>query len=151
MRVAHLGQAVYTGAITANYYRDAVNMTTKKGYANTVPCIVQSADQIMAGEPAEVTGLLRQLKNREIFNYAMVSARTEGLKPHSWADFDADSDPLRFFMLRALSNPVGSAVARACTSRGRCCAGVRVLAHGSAFARSGDWSAFGRSGPRAVG
>ncbi|UXN69031.1 glycosyltransferase family 2 protein [Devosia neptuniae] len=112
LRVAHLGQAVYTGAITANYYRDAVNMTTKKGYANTVPCIVQTVDQIMAGEPPRIAGLLRQLKNREIFNYAMVSARTEGLKPHSWADFDGDTDPFRFFMLRALSNRVGSAVAR---------------------------------------
>lgn len=112
LRVAHLGQVVYTGAITANYYRDAVNMTTKKDYANTVPCIVQSVDQIMAGEPANLAGLLRQLKNREIFNYAMVSARTEGLKPHSWADFDAGADPWRFFVLRALSNPFGSAVAR---------------------------------------
>lgn len=112
LRVAHLGETVYTGAVTANYHRDSVNMTTKKEYANTVPCIVQSVDQILAQEPEKLALLLRQLKNREIFHYAVVSARTEGLKPHSWADFDAKASPWRFAALVALSSPFGSVVAR---------------------------------------
>lgn len=112
LRVAHLGNAVYTGVITANYYRDAVNMTTNKAFSNTVPCIVQSVDEMVAGEGTELAGLLRQLKNREIFRYALVSARTEGLQPESWADFDAGASPVRFMVLRALSSPLGVVVAR---------------------------------------
>ena len=112
LRVAHLGKAVYTGTITANYYRDAVNMTTSKDFSNTVPCIVHSVDRMVGGERAELANLLRQLKNREIFRYALVSARTEGLQPQSWAGFDAGTSPLRFMALRALASPLGSVVAR---------------------------------------
>lgn len=112
LRVAHLGNAVYTGTITANYYRDAVNMTTNKAFSNTVPCIVHSVDQMVEGERADLANLLRQLKNREIFRYALVSARTEGLQPQSWAGFDAGANPVRFMVLRALASPFGSVVAR---------------------------------------
>ncbi len=112
LRVAHLGTAVYTGQVTANYYRDAVNMTTKRGYSNTVPCIVETIKALAQQEAEPVAGLLRQMQNQEIFNYALVSARTGGLQRQAWADFDASSDALRAAALSFLSTPLGATAAR---------------------------------------
>lgn len=111
LRVAHLGTAVFSGAVTANYFRDSVNMTTKKGYSNVVPCIVESTKKLASTETGQTAMLLRTLQNKEILNYALVSARTMGLEPTSWADFDAKLDPVGGAALRFLSTPLGAGAA----------------------------------------
>lgn len=111
LRVAHLGSAVFTGATTALYFRDSVNMTTKKSYANVVPCIVQSTKELAARESGQTALLLKTLQNKEILNYALVSARTGGLERSSWADFDKDLDFLGGNLLGFLSTPLGAGAA----------------------------------------
>jgi succinoglycan biosynthesis protein ExoO len=112
LRVAHLGSLVYTGTITANYYRDAVNMVTGNKYSNMAPCILPTIDMVRASREPEEARLLTRLKNKEVFNYALVSARTEGLSKRLIAEFDGASDPLRLLVLNALANPAGRLVAR---------------------------------------
>jgi glycosyltransferase involved in cell wall biosynthesis len=113
LRVAHLGKVLFTGAVTANYYRDAVNMTTNKGYSNSIPCSVPTLDALAALYDPAAAKRLSHLKNLEIFNYAMVSARTEGLSPASIVDFDGSTDPWRLALLRVLATPLGKVAARA--------------------------------------
>ncbi|GLQ57940.1 glycosyltransferase family 2 protein [Devosia nitrariae] len=112
LRVAHLGKLLFTGAVTANYYRDAVNMTTNKGYANSVPCSVPTLDALAALHEPPAARRLSHLKNLEIFNYAMVSARTEGLSPASIVNFDGSTDPWGLALLRILATPLGQMAAR---------------------------------------
>jgi succinoglycan biosynthesis protein ExoO len=113
LRVAHLGTALYTGQMTARYFRDAINMTTKVGYANTVPCLVESSKRFATEGAGLRTNLIRRLQNNEIFQYALVSARTDGLKRATWADFDVALSPVRAMALWFLSTPLGTMVARA--------------------------------------
>jgi GT2 family glycosyltransferase len=112
LRVASLGSLLFTGQVTANYHRDAVNMTTSKKYSNTVPCSVPTLDSLAKTKDPEFARKLAHLKNLEIFNYAMVSARTEGLASSSFANFDGRIDPWRLALLRLLSNPIGKAAAQ---------------------------------------
>lgn len=112
LRVAHLGKVLFTGAVTANYYRDAVNMATSKDYSNSVPCCVPTLDALATLHEPAVAKRLSHLKNLEIFNYAMVSARTQGLSPASIADFDGSTNPWRLALLRILTAPLGRLVAR---------------------------------------
>lgn len=112
LRVAHTGTAVYTGSVTARYFRDSVNMTTKAAYANTVPCIVDSTKRLAALDEGAISGQLQALQNLEILNYALVSARTAGLEKASWADFDARLNPAGGLLLRFLSTPLGARIAR---------------------------------------
>jgi glycosyltransferase involved in cell wall biosynthesis len=112
LRVAHMGTTIYTGAVTARYFRDSVNMTTRKSYSNVVPCIVHSTKQLAALETGTTAMQIRTLQNLEIYNYALVSARTGGLEKTSWADFDADLDPSGRRVLSFLSTPIGAVAAR---------------------------------------
>ena len=112
LRVAHMGTTVYTGAITARYFRDSINMTTKMAYANVVPCIVQSTKDLSARETGDVAERIRALQNLEIRNYALVSARTGGLEKSTWADFDTELDPSGGRLLSFLSTPLGALAAR---------------------------------------
>ena len=112
LRVAHMGTTVYTGAITARYFRDSINMTTKMAYANVVPCIVQSTKDLSARETGDVAERIRALQNLEIRNYALVSARTGGLQRSTWADFDTELDPSGGRLLSFLSTPLGALAAR---------------------------------------
>lgn len=112
LRVAHMGSTVYTGAITAHYFRDSINMTTKMAYANVVPCIVQSTKELSALEAGETAKRLRALQNLEIRNYALVSARSGGLERSTWADFDSKLDPSGGRLLSFLSTPLGAAAAK---------------------------------------
>lgn len=112
LRIAHTGTVVYTGSVTARYFRDSVNMTTKASYANTVPCIVDSAKRLAALDDGAISGQLQALQNLEILNYALVSARTTGLEKASWADFNARLDPIGGLLLRFLSTPLGARIAR---------------------------------------
>lgn len=112
LRVAHMGTTVYTGAITARYFRDSINMTTKMAYANVVPCIVQSTKDLSARETGDVAKRIRALQNLEIRNYALVSARTGGLERSTWADFDTELDPSGGRLLSFLSTPLGALAAR---------------------------------------
>ena len=112
LRVAHMGTTVYTGAITARYFRDSINMTTKMAYANVVPCIVQSTKDLSARETGDVAERIRALQNLEIRNYALVSARTGGLQRSTWADFDRELDPSGGRLLSFLSTPLGALAAR---------------------------------------
>lgn len=112
LRIGHLGSTVYSGAVTARYFRDSVNMTTRNAYANVVPCIVQSTKELAAKVNGPTASQLKTLQNIEILNYALVSARTSGLARESWADFDVALDPAGARLLRFLSTPFGTGAAK---------------------------------------
>ncbi|MEO8683836.1 MAG: glycosyltransferase family A protein [Devosia sp.] len=116
LRVAYLGTAIYTGVVSANYYRDAVNMTTNRRYANSVPCISQTAVDLAGRSEGAVRQNLRKLQNLEIFNYALSTSRTETLARSSWQDFDRSIDPLRAIVLNVLSTRPLASAARAAYS-----------------------------------
>lgn len=112
LRLARMGAAVSTGTVSASYFRDSVNMTTKMNYANSTPCMVHSLRELAATAPAETAHLLGRLQNLEIYNYALATARFSLLERRAWADFIPRLDPMRHLVLRVLSNPLAASMAR---------------------------------------
>lgn len=110
LRLAKAGAVVVGSHRTAIYHKDSDNMVTGARFVNQCHCVSPTIgswlDRVDAVSPREAA-LLRRLRNRETFAYALRTAKTDRVRFDSWRGFSARQDPTRFLVLAMLTTPLG--------------------------------------------
>jgi succinoglycan biosynthesis protein ExoO len=111
-RLAAHGVTAINPTVSATYYKDAVNMVTKRSSANTRHCMCETIEAMLRSAPQAITKPLRQIQNLEVFKYCLLAAREARLSAATWRGFHAAESPIRFLILALLSNAVVDKVFR---------------------------------------
>jgi glycosyltransferase involved in cell wall biosynthesis len=112
LRTAALGVTALNPKITANYYKDSVNMVTGKASANDRHCMCQSIEAMLPRTSAAVGLLLRKVYNLEIYKYAVRTLKSSRLDKATWTGFFASANPLQYLVLAAVSLDVVDRILR---------------------------------------
>ena len=112
LRVAALGRIAACPAVSAIYYRDAINMVTRTQSTNARHCMCETIVAMIERHRDRMPQLLKRLFNREVFNYSIYATRNSDIDRSIWRGFYGREDPLKLVILVLLSVPGFPAIAR---------------------------------------
>jgi GT2 family glycosyltransferase len=104
LRIAALGVTAINPTASAVYFKDSVNMVTKRSSVNARHCMCHTIEAMLRDAAPAIAAPLRKIYNLEIYKYCLQAARTTRLTEPVWRGFHAGASPLRFLVLFALSN-----------------------------------------------
>jgi succinoglycan biosynthesis protein ExoO len=104
LRIAAQGMTALNPTITATYYKDAVNMVTKRSSVNTRHCMCETIEAMLQRAAPAVSSLLRKIYNLEVYKYCLQTAKITRLPESIWKGFYASESPGRYLVLATLSN-----------------------------------------------
>lgn len=113
LRLARLGTTRVTPARSAIYFKNSQNMVTSLSHDNVCHCMVHTILAMVDSEPRSTRTLLMRLANRETFQYALRTAKTQRVRHASWKHFRPWYNPLQFALLLGLSSPFRYPMAQA--------------------------------------
>jgi GT2 family glycosyltransferase len=103
-RLAAQGVTAINPTVSATYYKDSVNMVTKRSSVNTRHCMCETIEAMLARAVPAARRSLRQIYNLEVYKYCLQAARSARLSEAAWRGFFAAESPRRFLVLSLLSN-----------------------------------------------
>ncbi len=103
-RLAAQGVTAINPTVSATYYKDSVNMVTKRSSVNTRHCMCETIEAMLTRAVPAIAKQLRQTYNLEVYKYCLQAARTARLSEATWRGFFAAESPFRFLVLALLSN-----------------------------------------------
>jgi glycosyltransferase involved in cell wall biosynthesis len=111
-RLAAQGITAINPTISATYYKDAVNMVTKRSSVNTRHCMCETIEAMLTRAVPVIQKPLRQIYNLEVYKYCLQAAKAARVSAPIWRGFHAAESPIRFLILSMLSNNLGDKVFR---------------------------------------
>lgn len=112
LRLAHQGPVHVNPVRTAVYFKDSQNMVTALSHDNLCHCMIDTIVKLEASEPSSTRKLLIRLANRETYQYALRTAKSQRVRRASWKHFQPWYNPLQFAILLGLSSPLCQPLAR---------------------------------------
>ncbi|HWA47596.1 MAG TPA: glycosyltransferase family A protein [Dongiaceae bacterium] len=103
-RLAAQGITAINPTVSATYYKDSVNMVTKRSSVNTRHCMCETIEEMLTRAFPVIQKPLRQVYNLEVYKYCLQAARASRLSEAAWRGFFAAESPRRFLVLSLLSN-----------------------------------------------
>lgn len=104
IRLLAAGDALCSGAVTATYHRDAVNMVTRTTGANQRPHLCATLEALSPGLPPRTARAVKRLINRELYSHAREAWRQRLRVPHTLLDgYRPVLDPFGYGLVRALA------------------------------------------------
>lgn len=104
LRIAAQGITAINPTNSAVYFKDSVNMVTKRSSVNARHCMCQTIEAMLRDAIPALAAPLRKIYNLEVYKYCLQAARTTRLSEPVWRGFHAGESPLRFLVLATLSN-----------------------------------------------
>lgn len=112
LRMAGQGKVQLNPVQTAVYFKDSQNMVTALAHDNVCHCMVETILAMQEQAPRSTRKLLVRLANRETFQYALRTAKSQRVRHASWKHFKPWHNPLQFAVLLGLSSPLCRPLAR---------------------------------------
>jgi GT2 family glycosyltransferase len=112
LRIAAQGVTALNPTITATYYKDSVNMVTKRSSVNARHCMCETIEAMLQRAAPAMTSLLRKIYNLEVYKYCLQTAKTARIPGSIWKGFFAAESPGRYLVLATLSNGLTDLVLR---------------------------------------
>lgn len=103
-RLAAQGVTAINPTVSATYYKDSVNMVTKRSSVNTRHCMCETIEAMLTRAVPAIAKPLRRIYNLEVYKYCLQAARTARLSEPAWRGFFAAEGPRQFVVLALLSN-----------------------------------------------
>lgn len=112
LRIAALGVTALNPTISATYYKDSVNMVTKRSSVNARHCMCETIEAMLQRATPALMSMLRKIYNLEVYKYCLQTAKTTRLPGGIWKGFFASESPGRYLILATLSNGLTDMVLR---------------------------------------
>ncbi|MGO4167506.1 glycosyltransferase family 2 protein [Novosphingobium sp. YAF33] len=112
LRLARQGGTCVNPVPTAIYFKDSQNMVTSLSHDNVCHCMIETIMTMEQSEPPATRNLLVRLANRETFQYALRTAKSQRVRRASWKHFKPWYNPFQFAVLLGLSSPLGHPLAQ---------------------------------------
>ncbi|MDB5420412.1 MAG: hypothetical protein JWR59_359 [Brevundimonas sp.] len=104
IRLLRIGDALCSGAVTATYHRDAVNMVTRTTGADQRPYLCGTLEALLPSLPPTTALAVQRLINREIYSHAREAWRHRLRIPRDlFRGYRATLDPVGYGVLRILA------------------------------------------------
>lgn len=111
-RLAAQGITAINPTVSATYYKDSVNMVTRRSSVNTRHCMCETIEAMLKRAAPAIAQPLRRIYNLEVYKYCLQAARTARLSEAAWRGFFAAQSPRQFIVLALLSNSLVDKVFR---------------------------------------
>lgn len=113
LRIAQSGVTAINPTVSATYFKDSVNMVTRRSSVNTRHCMCETIEAMLRGAPAALARPLRRIYNLEVYKYCLQTIGKVQLSRPVWRGFHAAINPLRFLVLAVLSTRLADRSLRA--------------------------------------